>query len=67
MILQRSTSLDLRLAPMAAVTNAPFRLIARECGAGWLTSEELDALLEEGRRIAAAPRAVPAASSAAAG
>src|SRR5437667_7362493 len=43
MILQRSTSLDLRLAPMAAVTNAPFRLIARECGAGWLTSEELDA------------------------
>ena len=35
--------LDLRLAPMAAVTNAPFRLVARECGAGWLTSEELDA------------------------
>jgi tRNA-dihydrouridine synthase B len=28
---------------MAAVTNAPFRLVARECGAGWLTSEELDA------------------------
>ena len=37
------TPLDLRLAPMAAVTNAPFRLVARECGAGWLTSEELDA------------------------
>ncbi|HEY3066935.1 MAG TPA: tRNA dihydrouridine synthase DusB [Methylomirabilota bacterium] len=36
-------TLDLRLAPMAGVTNAPFRLIARECGAGWLTSEELDA------------------------
>jgi nifR3 family TIM-barrel protein len=35
--------MDLRLAPMAAVTNAPFRLIARECGAGRLTSEELDA------------------------
>lgn len=35
--------LDLRLAPMAGVTNAPFRLIARECGAGLLTSEELDA------------------------
>jgi nifR3 family TIM-barrel protein len=35
--------LDLRLAPMAAVTNAPFRLVARECGAGRLTSEELDA------------------------
>jgi nifR3 family TIM-barrel protein len=28
---------------MAGVTNAPFRLIARECGAGRLTSEELDA------------------------
>lgn len=36
-------TLDLRLAPMAAVTNAPFRLIARECGAGLLTSEEIDA------------------------
>src|SRR5262245_10403030 len=34
---------DLRLAPMAGVTNAPFRLIARECGAGLLTSEEIDA------------------------
>jgi nifR3 family TIM-barrel protein len=28
---------------MAGVTNAPFRLVARECGAGLLTSEELDA------------------------
>jgi tRNA-dihydrouridine synthase len=28
---------------MAAVTNAPCRLVARECGAGRLTSEELDA------------------------
>jgi nifR3 family TIM-barrel protein len=28
---------------MAAVTSAPFRLVARECGAGRLTSEELDA------------------------
>ena len=37
------TAIDLRLAPMAAVTNAPFRLVARECGAGRLTSEELDA------------------------
>jgi tRNA-dihydrouridine synthase B len=35
--------IDLRLAPMAAVTNVPFRLIARECGAGRLTSEEIDA------------------------
>ena len=36
-------SLELRLAPMAGVTNAPFRLIARERGAGLLTSEEIDA------------------------
>jgi tRNA-dihydrouridine synthase B len=36
-------ALDLRLAPMAGVTNAPFRLVARECGAGLLTSEEIDA------------------------
>jgi tRNA-dihydrouridine synthase B len=38
-----TSPLDLRLAPMAAVTNAPFRIVARECGAGRLTSEELDA------------------------
>jgi len=37
------SALDLRLAPMAGVTNAPFRLVARECGAGRLTSEEIDA------------------------
>jgi nifR3 family TIM-barrel protein len=37
------SALDLRLAPMAGVTNAPFRLVARECGAGVLTSEEIDA------------------------
>src|SRR5437764_11749613 len=36
-------SLDLRLAPMAGVTNAPFRLVGRECGAGPRTSEEIDA------------------------
>ena len=36
-------ALELRLAPMAGVTNAPFRLVARECGAGLLTSEEIDA------------------------
>jgi nifR3 family TIM-barrel protein len=36
-------ALELRLAPMAGVTNAPFRLVARECGAGMLTSEEIDA------------------------
>src|SRR6266545_2787672 len=32
-----------RLAPMAGVTNAPFRLIARECGSGLTTTEEMDA------------------------
>src|SRR5262249_58187705 len=32
-----------RLAPMAAITNAPFRLIARECGSGLTTTEEMDA------------------------
>jgi tRNA-dihydrouridine synthase B len=37
------STLDLRLAPMAGVTNAPFRLICREAGAGRLTSEEIDA------------------------
>src|SRR5262245_40589938 len=36
-------AIDLRLAPMAGVSNAPFRLVARECGAGRLTSEEIDA------------------------
>jgi tRNA-dihydrouridine synthase B len=37
------SALDLRLAPMAGVTNAPFRLVCREAGAGPLTSEEIDA------------------------
>ena len=37
------SNLDLRLAPMAGVTNAPFRLVCRESGAGRLTSEEIDA------------------------
>ena len=32
-----------RLAPMASVTNAPFRLVARECGSGLTTTEEMDA------------------------
>lgn len=34
---------ELRLAPMAGVTNVPFRLVVRACGAGLLTSEEIDA------------------------
>jgi tRNA-dihydrouridine synthase B len=33
-----------RLAPMAGATNAPFRLVARECGSGLTTTEEIDAL-----------------------
>jgi tRNA-dihydrouridine synthase B len=37
------STLDLRLAPMAGVSNAPFRLVCREAGAGLLTSEEIDA------------------------
>src|SRR5688572_19919160 len=37
------TPLDLRLAPMAGVSNVPFRLVCREAGAGPLTSEEIDA------------------------
>ena len=32
-----------RLAPMAAISDAPFRLIARECGSGLTTTEEMDA------------------------
>src|SRR5262245_23951052 len=31
-----------RLAPMAGATNAPFRLVARECGSGLTTTEEMD-------------------------
>src|SRR5437764_1166863 len=54
-------TLDLRLAPMAAVTNAPFRLVARECGAGPLTSEEIDArgLVEGSARTAELARSLP--------
>ncbi|MCK9518176.1 MAG: tRNA-dihydrouridine synthase family protein, partial [Dehalococcoidia bacterium] len=33
-----------RLAPMAGISNAPFRLIAQECGSGLTTSEEIDAI-----------------------
>jgi nifR3 family TIM-barrel protein len=40
-----------RLAPMASYTNAPFRAIARGCGAGFSTNEEIDAeALLRGRR-----------------
>src|SRR5438876_8622407 len=53
--------IDLRLAPMAAITNAPFRLVARECGAGPLTSEEIDArgLVEGSARTAELARYLP--------
>jgi len=33
-----------RLAPMAGISNAPFRLVARECGSAMTTSEEIDAM-----------------------
>jgi tRNA-dihydrouridine synthase B len=54
-------TLDLRLAPMAAVTNTPFRLVARECGAGLLTSEEIDArgLVQDSPRTRALARFLP--------
>ena len=32
-----------RLAPMASITNAPFRLVAKECGSGMTTTEEIEA------------------------
>lgn len=32
-----------RLAPMAGISNAPYRIVARECGSGLTTSEEIDA------------------------
>ena len=32
-----------RLAPMAAISNAPFRLVAKECGSGLTTTEEIEA------------------------
>ena len=46
---------------MAAITNAPFRLVARECGAGPLTSEEIDArgLVEGSARTAELARYLP--------
>ena len=54
-------ALDLRLAPMAGVTNAPFRLVCRECGAGPLTSEEIDAraLVLGNDKTAALARSLP--------
>lgn len=51
----------MRLAPMASVTNAPFRLIARECGSGRVTSEEIDAraLLHDNAHTRALARYLP--------
>ena len=33
-----------RLAPMAGISNAPYRLVAKECGSDLTTSEEIDAV-----------------------
>jgi len=51
----------MRLAPMAGITNAAFRLLARECGSGPVTSEEIDAraLLADNRRTIEMARAFP--------
>jgi tRNA-dihydrouridine synthase B len=51
----------MRLAPMAGITNAPFRLLARECGSGRVTSEEIDAraLLCDNRRTVEMARYLP--------
>src|SRR2546426_10972325 len=53
--------MDLRLAPMAGVTNAPFRLVCREAGVGLLTSEEIDAraLVEGNARTQAIAHYLP--------
>ena len=47
-----------RLAPMAAISNAPFRLIARKCGSGLTTTEEMGAfaLLMDTPRAGEEPR-----------
>lgn len=34
----------MRLAPMANISNAPFRLVTRECGSAFSTTEEIDAM-----------------------
>ena len=47
-----------RLAPMAGATNAPFRLVARECGSGLTTTEEMDA----GSLLFASPQAATASA-----
>ncbi len=50
-----------RLAPMAGATNAPFRLVARECGSGLTTTEEMDAhaLLTDGPHVTASAAYYP--------
>jgi tRNA-dihydrouridine synthase B len=51
----------MRLAPMAGITNVPFRLLARECGSDRVTSEEIDAraLLYANRRTVEMARYLP--------
>ena len=41
-----------RLAPMAGISNAPYRIVARECGSALTTSEEIDAILSRHNAIA---------------
>lgn len=50
-----------RLAPMAAYTNAPFRAIARDCGSGFTTNEEIDAdaLLRDNTRTSVIAQTYP--------
>jgi tRNA-dihydrouridine synthase len=59
--MRAQSPIDLRLAPMAGVTNIAFRLVARECGAGLLTSEEIDAraLLADNAQTLVLARHVP--------
>jgi nifR3 family TIM-barrel protein len=51
----------MRLAPMAGISNAPFRLVARECGSSRVTSEEIDAaaLLHDNTRTREMARYLP--------
>jgi tRNA-dihydrouridine synthase B len=55
------TSRPVRLAPMAAYTNGPYRAIALRCGSGFVTNEEIDAeaLMHANARTALMARVSP--------